>query len=187
MHPSGASQNCQICCRGQRAHWGVWHVNAPLDLAIIPGERQRCGAPGGRGPSLDSAGSDAGGTQGNSCAGLGCWTQCLGMGCWRGWHGSVSGNREWQDQQDVLGHTVFFHLEILLWQHLGIWDVSLGSPVTHSPSHPYQQHPQLCHIHGANQHHIPLVSYWVPEFPSLGKRPSCEPFHFPNQMRHKKQ
>lgn len=62
-----------------------------------------------------------------------------------------------------------------------------GIPCDPQPLHPYQQHPQLCHIHGANQHHIPLMSYWVPQSPSLGKRPSCESFHFPNQMRHKKQ
>lgn len=37
------------------------------------------------------------------------------------------GKRELQAQRDVLGHMNFFHLEILLWQHLGIWEVSLGS------------------------------------------------------------
>lgn len=35
MDLSGASQHCQICWRGQRAHWEVWDVNALLDLAII--------------------------------------------------------------------------------------------------------------------------------------------------------
>lgn len=72
MHPSGESQHCQICWRGQRAVWEFGDVNALLDLAIISGKGQRYRAPtGGWGPSLDSARSgDAGDTGGSSCAGL---------------------------------------------------------------------------------------------------------------------
>lgn len=79
MHPSGASQHCQICWRGQAAHWKIWDVNAFLDLAVISGKGQKRGAPGGQGPLLDSAGSgDAGGTHGEApvrgwAAGLGAW------------------------------------------------------------------------------------------------------------------
>lgn len=131
-----------------------------------------------------------GDTRGSSCAGLGRWTWCLGTQCLRGWQGSVSG------QEGVAGsagcpwtHKLFppGNLALAALGDLGGFSGLLGFPVTHSPSHPYQQHPQLCHIHGANQHHIPLMSSWVPPSPSLGKRPSREPFHFPNQMRHKKQ
>lgn len=78
-------------------------------------------------------------------AGLGAW----GQGRFGRCHGSLSrsvGDRELQSQRDVLRHVLFFHLEILPWQHSGIWDAYLGSqrdrsqrrgsPATRSPSHP---------------------------------------------------
>lgn len=64
----------------------------------------------------------------------------------------------------------------------------LGFPVTHSPSHPSPAASSaLPHPRGQPTPHSLGMSYWVPQSPSLGKRPSCESFHFPNQMRHKKQ